>query len=1159
MTPWKHSRICWLLLLLTAMILAPTTGIAQTYYGSVVGTVTDSSGSALVGLTVALTNQGTAERKTLQTNGHGDFQFVNVPPGIYTLDVEGPGFKRFRRDSFQVEVQSVVRIDAAMQIGEVSQVVDVTAQTPLIESDTTSLGQVIEGRSVQQMPLNGRNVMNLIALAPGVVPQGQTQGNPAINNVNGWGNYQIGGGIANQSAEYIDGAPLNVNYAHLPALIPAQDAVQEFRVLTNNLGPEFGDTSGGIVTLVTKSGNNSFHGAAYEYLRNKVLNANTFFGNEFAQPRAAFTQNQYGAEVGGPIRKDKTFFFFDWENFALRQGNTYVSTVPTQQERNGDFSAAGSPIYDALTTCGQPGTPNCAVGQPTRQEFPGDVIPSARISPTAAALLKYLWPLPNASGVSNNFSTTYSSGTNSKQFNGRVDQNFGEKQRVFGRYSYWSSTSPPVDPFNEGNGLGSSFQTNQFVLGDTYTFSPSTVGDLRIAFLRFLFNFTPQSYGVDQTKFGLPESYNAQEPLRNNPDPCVAGFSDFCNQNMAVIVLDTNNSYSIMPGVTKILGRHTFKIGAELRRMEFNFAQTTTASGFYNFDNLMTSINPFSPGNTGFGLASFLLGYGASGSLTQPTLTAGVQYYQGYYFGDTFQISQKLTMNYGVRWELPGPWTERHDRQVVFLPDQASPLAASTGLPLTGNVALVNSAAYGSRYSQQFHWGLFAPRFGLAYRLNEQSVVRAGYGIFYVPDDASFVDAPWTSPINAASTPWLASLNGGATPNATLSSPFPSGILNPVGRSAGYQNTLYGTTMTLPVPKGSYGYTQQYNLNFEHDLGHGAMFGIAYAGSKGSHLPGNAQNVNQLPDQDLALGTQLSQAVPNPFYGLVPNGTILSTPTIVASQLLLPYPQFGGVYSAEPFNRASSYNSLQTKFEKRFTAGGTLLVAYTWAKLITNGDTLTAWLEDGGCGCAAQIQDNDNLKGERSLSQSDVPQRFVASYVLDVPVGRGKKLLSNLNRPADEILGGWGINGITTIQSGFPLAISAASNPLSQFNFGSLRPNVDGPNKSITGSSQSRVNEWFNVNDFSQPSTFAIGNEPRLDPLLRSAGIANWDFAAFKVIPITEKIHLQFRTEFFNLFNRVQFAPPNTGCCTLNNSQFGVVTSQFNTPRLVQFALRAEF
>ncbi len=227
--------------------------------------------------------------------------------------------------------------------------------------------------------------------------------------------------------------------------------------------------------------------------------------------------------------------------------------------------------------------------------------------------------------------------------------------------------------------------------------------------------------------------------------------------------------------------------------------------------------------------------------------------------------------------------------------------------------------------------------------------------------------------------------------------------------------------MTLPVPKGSYGYTQQYNLNFEHDLGHGAMFGIAYAGSKGSHLPGNSQNVNQLPDQDLALGTQLSQAVPNPFYGLVPNGTILSTPTIVASQLLLPYPQFGGVYSAEPFNRASSYNSLQTKFEKRFTAGGTLLVAYTWAKLITNGDTLTAWLEDGGCGCAAQIQDNDNLKGERSLSQSDVPQRFVASYVLDVPVGRGKKFLSNINRPTDEILGGWGINGITTIQSGFPV------------------------------------------------------------------------------------------------------------------------------------------
>ena len=716
-----------------------------------------------------------------------------------------------------------------------------------------------------------------------------------------------------------------------------------------------------------------------------------------------------------------------------------------------------------------------------------------------------------------------------------------------------------MDPFNEGNGLGSGFQTNQTVLGDTYALSPSTVGDLRVAFLRFLFNYTPQSYLVDQTKFGLPAGYNSQEPLRNNPDPCVAGFSDFCNQNMAVIVLDTNNSYSIMPSVTKIIGRHTLKFGAELRRMEFNFAQTTTASGFYIFDNLMTSADPFSPGNTGFGLASFLLGYGSSGSISQPTLTAGKQYYQGYYLGDTFQLNQKLTLNYGLRWELPGPWTERHDRQVVFLPNQASPLAAATGLPLQGNVALVNSAAYSSRDSQEFHWRLFAPRVGFTYRLNNQSVVRAGYGVFYVPDDASFNDAPWTSPINAASTAWLASLTGGATPNATLSNPFPSGISQPVGRNPNFQNTLYGSTMYLPVPKGSYGYTQQWNVDFEHDLTHSAMFGLAYAGSKGTHLPGNSQNIDQLPDQDLSQGTQLSNAVANPFYGLVPNGTVLSQSTVVQSQLLLPYPQFAAVYSAEPFNRMSAYHSLQAKFEARTNAGGTLLVAYTWSKLITNGDTLTAWLEDGGCGCAALIQDNDNLRGERSLSQSDAPQHVVVSYVLDLPVGRGKRFLSSINGPVNQVLGGWGVNGVTTVQSGFPLAISAASNPLSQFGFGSLRPNVDGASKSITGSAQSRVNEWFNVNDFSQPDTFSLGNEPRLDPLLRSAGIANWDFAAFKGFSLTEKVHMQFRAEFFNLFNRVQFAGPNTSCCTLNNSQFGVVTSQANTPRLVQFALRADF
>jgi hypothetical protein len=496
---------------------------------------------------------------------------------------------------------------------------------------------------------------------------------------------------------------------------------------------------------------------------------------------------------------------------------------------------------------------------------------------------------------------------------------------------------------------------------------------------------------------------------------------------------------------------------------------------------------------------------------------------------------------------------------VVFLPNQASPLAAATGLPLMGNVALVNSAAYSSRNGQRFHWRLFAPRVGFAYRPNNKSVVRAGYGVFYVPDDASFNDAPWTSPINAASTAWLTSLNGGATPSATLSAPFPSGISQPVGRNPNFQNTLYGSTMYLPVPKGSYGYTQQWNLDFEHDLTHSAMFGLAYAGSKGTHLPGNSQNINQLPDQDLSQGTQLSNPVANPFYGLVPKGTILSPQTVVQSQLLLPYPQFSGVFSAEPFNRVSAYHSLQAKLEARTNSGGTLLVAYTWAKLITNGDSLTAWLEDGGCGCAAQIQDNTNLQGERSLSQSDVPQRAVVSYVLDLPIGKGKRYFANLPGPANQALGGWGINGITTMQSGFPLAISAASNPLSQFGFGSLRPNVDGPNTRIRGSAQGRVNEWFNVDEFSQPDTFSVGNEPRLDSQLRSAGIANWDFAGFKGISLTERIHLQFRAEFFNLFNRVQFAPPNTACCTLNNSQFGVVTSQANTPRLVQFALRAEF
>jgi len=375
---------------LVGFAIAAAAAVAQTFYGSVIGTVTDQTGSAVAGATVTLIDLAKAERRNAQTDDSGSYQFVNLVPGQYRVEIEKPGFRRFVRDPITVEVQSAVRIDVPMQVGDVTQTVEVQAQTPLIQTEDASLGRVVESRKVLEMPLNGRNIFGLVALVPGVVPGGQSGTTPTGANPFAWGNYQIGGGQANQSASYLDGAPLNTVYGNLTSLVPTQDAIQEFRVQTNNLGPEFGHLAGGAINLTTKSGSNSLHGSAYEFLRNRSLNANTFFNNRAGVSRPAFTQNQYGANVGGPVIKDKTFFFFSWEGFRLRQGVSYVYSVPTDAMRAGDFSnvrnAAGAvvPIYDPLTTCGQYSNAPCAKDASgndivTRQQFPNNVIPPRRM------------------------------------------------------------------------------------------------------------------------------------------------------------------------------------------------------------------------------------------------------------------------------------------------------------------------------------------------------------------------------------------------------------------------------------------------------------------------------------------------------------------------------------------------------------------------------------------------------------------------------------------------------------------------------------------------------------------------------------------------------------------------------------------------------------
>ena len=1153
--------------LCAVLLLVAASCFGQSFFGSIVGSVTDATAGAVPQANVNLTNLGTSERRSIQTDTGGSYQFVNLVPGQYKVEVEKTGFRRFSREPIVVEVQSAVRIDVSMQVGDVSQIVEISSQTPLLQTENSSLGQVVEARKVLESPLNGRNIFGLVALVPGVVPGGQSGTTPTGTNPFAWGNYQIGGGQSNQSAAFIDGASVNVSYINLTSLVPTQDAIQEFRVQTNNMGPEFGRMAGGAINLTTRSGTNGFHGSAYEFLRNKVLNSNTFFNNRAGVARPAFTQNQYGARLGGPVRKDKTFFFFSYEGFKLRQGASYTYSVPTDPQRAGNFSnvrnSAGNliSIYDTLTTCGRLGNAACptnAAGAEviTRTPFPGNIIPANRIDP-AAKVMTELWGHANGPGAPNtavnNFTSNASVGGNNYQYNGRVDHSFSDKQRAFVRYTYWNNLNLPIDPYKTKTCVDrctEAFNTNQAVIGDTYAITPTLIADFRVAYLRFSYDRISQTAGYDLTQLGWPASLNSAVAFRVQPIPLVTGYNGvFSTNGTGSTIVDRNDSNSFAPSATKIWGKHTLKFGMEYRRLTHNYYQQNNPSGSFSFDSNMTTANPFAPSG-GDGFASFLLGFGSGGGLTHNNFVAGQQIYRGYFLGDQFNVTPKLTLNLGVRFEQMGPWSERYDRMIVLIPDAVSPLASIVGLPLKGKFGLVNTADRPSRNNTDQH-NPWAPRLGLAYRLTNKTVIRTGYGIFWIPNDVAFNISPNNDPANAYTTPFVGTTDGSLTPLNRLSNPFPTGIIPAPGNNPNFQQLFYGQGFSGPLPHEPAAYAQQWNFGIQREIFGGVAVEVDYAGSKGSHLPGPNQQIDQLPDEFLRLGSALQQQVPNPFFGQVLVGP-LALATVARGQLLRPFPQYNGQAVTSPMNRSSIYHSGQVKAEKRFSQGGSILASYTWAKLISDTDTLTAWLEpSGGLG----VQNSNNLRLERSLANYDTSHRLVISYALDLPFGKGQKFLAGANGAAGKIISGWVVNGASTFQSGNPLPVSTAVNLTNSFGGGS-RPNSNGQSPRLTGPAQARLSRWFDTSTLSAPPAFTFGNLARNLSDVRSAGINNFDFAIVKNTQMSERVGLQFRTEIFNLFNRVQFSPPGLG---LGTAQFGVVSGQYNNPRLVQFALRLIF
>jgi hypothetical protein len=1245
--------------LLVTVVLFLTTSLSlfgQSTYGTVDGTVVDPSGAAVAAAQVTLTNTGTQEKHTQSTGGQGDYQFVNVIPGEYRLDIEKSGFKHFVRTNVVVQVQQDTHIDAPLTVGQQSETVEVTAETPLLQAETSSLGQVVDERKADELPLNGRNIFNLITISPGVVAQGGSGGSPVGQNPFSWGNYQIGGSFANQGAEYLDGQPLNIGYINLPIIIPTQDSIEEYKVQYSNLGAEWGKFSGGIVNLSTKSGTNSWHGSAYEYFRNRVLNANDYFNKQAelaageANKAPPWSQNQYGFQLGGPVIKDKTFFYTSWEQYRQRTGSPFTTTVPAPGMLTGDFSllctapaaqgGAGGTLNGSgicSNPAGQiydPYTVNTGTG--VRQPYGldsgnptclGNCIPAAEFSQAGTTIWKKVYPSASIpTGVVNNFVSAAPSGGNTNEFVARGDQNIGANTRLFGRFAYYGLTDLATDPLGTGmcaDRCAELYHSKLIVVDLNHTFTPTTILDVNLGGTRFVYSRAPKLSGYDLTQLGWTAAYNSPpSAIRTPPTPAFLFPNDVGKSQGNSAIGDHNTQYNLSPALTMIRGKHTLQVGAQFEMGLDNYYQTNIASGAFAFQGNWTSQSPTGAG--GFGFADFLLGLTQNqgsfvnqteGVAQVPAESAGKQVYRGFYVDDTFRTTNKLTLNLGLRYELQGTWSERFDRLSYWNPN--IPNATVSGCPggCMGDASLVGSG--GNNIPMDKH--AFSPRLGFAYALDSKTVIRGGYGIFYIPNYVSFGLNPDNDIVNLATTGITATTDGYITPHSTLngtncsfanggtlpngfacsdtSGPFGAqGILAPPGRGpfpstpptlSGYV-AANGSPTLAPYTDPKYGYVEQWNIDIQRQLPGGFFADVAYAGSHGVHLEQYSTHINQIGDSFVATAASqyntalpgcsgainpvacanasvtIDQPVHNPLSGS-PNAN-LNQLTILQGQLNRRYPQYNDVDLAGFGCCSSSYNSLQATVTRRFAGGGTLLVAYTNAKLLTNTDTLTSWLE-GNTGGVGQVQDWNNLGSEKSLSSQDISQRLVISYVLDLPFGHGKRFASGYSGIGDKAVSGWGVDGITTFQKGFPMKITWAgpSTSLEGANLGvsNVRPDVvEGCDKKSGGG---HVASWFNTNCFAAPPQWGFGDESRTDPILRTPGINNFDFAVFKRTPITERVGLEFRTEFFNLFNHPYFAPPGNGYDgTPTGNGFGQITGTVQNgvaspERLIQFALKLVF
>ena len=1160
----------------------PFTAYAQLNSASIYGTVLDSAGALVPNATVRAVHVSTGTIYRFTTDSLGSFDFPQLRLGAYQIEVEAAGFQKLVRTGINLELSQRAKLDMALQVGNLTESVQVSAEAPLLETASAAQGQNITVKQVEDLPVLSRIPWFLGLISANVNPQrDMNSGLQPFNRVN---NFSVNGSRGDTNEMMIDGISAVVpeggsagSGTTAIAMQPPVDATQEFKVLTNSFAAEYGKTGGGVVTLTIKSGTNQFHGSLFEFLQNDALNANDFFSNRNGFRKGELRRNEFGGAIGGPIIRNRSFFFFDYQGLRhLAAGQAIRSSLPSAAMMTGDFSnlrnAAGQliAIYDPLTA--GPGE--------ARTPFFGNIIPKARIDPTSAKIVSFL-PTERRSagdpftGLGNN---TYliPRPTNLNQYDMKFDHRFNETNNMFFRYSWYhnDTTNVPTLPGSTfGNlnaadlgGSNSPVHSYQAVLGHTWTINPTTIFDWRGGYTRL---YSDQDWPggclpsncakpFDPTNAGFPSYIKAFSDTAGFPSLTFTDYQTLGAGNQQIVIPDT---ILLNASLTKIKGRHVMKFGFDGRRVHYIRGGGSTRNGAYAFDagftqKLSTKANPSLEGNS---FASFLLGAPASGSISRVNISNVRSSYYAFFAQDDFKITKKMTLNLGLRWDISQPMWDSHNAISFLDLADSNPIGPLAGLPnLKGVLQFPNVGALkGVNDTIGIDWNNFAPRLGIAYQLTPRWVVRAGGGVFYKTIIGEAVPPPADS--FAITTPMVTTLDG-ARPVTFLSNPFPNGIQNPtrgaLGPLTNVGNTINGIagTNSTATP-----YVMQWNVNIQRQLTSSIVAEVGYAGMAARKMDRRPANLNELPPDIVAqYGNKLNQLVPNPFYGLpqIPASSVLAQPTVAMGQLLRPYPQFLDV-NMWSFNGGNAdYHGLNAKVEKRFSHGVSLLASYVFSKTIDDYSGIPNWLGSAPQGDRTRY----NYKIEKAINEEEVPRRFVIAYTYELPIGKGHQFL-NRNRFVDLAVGGWQINGILTFAAGNPVQVTTSNNYMN-FGAGAQRPNSTGVSAAKDTDPESRLGGvsggggWFTQSAFTQPAAFTIGNAGRTLPDVRTDSIKNWDFSMFKSFSFTERIKLQYRAEFFNFLNTPTFGLPQRSFVA---GDFGVVSSTLNLPRQMQMGLRLTF